>query len=140
MASSVMLSLPRVTAPAPTSRATAVQSCSAVKYRAVRVPQEVGNPWMKQRSLNAIGTPWSGPRASCRPVASRRRAAASAPSASTVMKARSRPSRRSTRARHSRVASTREHLAGPDGGGQGRDGREVGQVAAPGGWGTRGRR
>jgi len=74
------------------------------------VPQEVGSPWMKQRSLNAIGTPWSGPRASCRPAASRRRAASSAPSASTVMKARSRPSSRSTRARHSRVASTGETL------------------------------
>ncbi len=108
MASSVMLSLPRVTAPAATSRATAVQSCSAVKYSAVRVPQEVGSPRMKQRSLNASGTPWSGPRVALRPAASRRRAAASAPSASTVMKARSRPSSRSTRARHARVASTGE--------------------------------
>ena len=57
IASSLMLSLPSVTAPAATSRATAVQSCSSRKYSAVRVPQEVGQPWMKHRSLKASGTP-----------------------------------------------------------------------------------
>ena len=48
MASSVMLSLPRYTAPAARSRVTAVQSCSAVKYSAVAVPHEVGRPRTKQ--------------------------------------------------------------------------------------------
>src|SRR3982074_2190504 len=86
MASSVMLSLPRDTAPAARSRVTAVQYWSAVKYSAVRVPQEVGRPRMKQRSLNASGTPWSGPRHRPRPASSsRRRAAASARSAAPVV-------------------------------------------------------
>ena len=80
IASSVMLSLPSVTAPAAASRATTVQSCSARKYSAVLVPQEVGSPRMKHRSLKASGTPWSGPRrAPRRGSASSRRAVASAP-------------------------------------------------------------
>src|SRR5215472_10683962 len=44
IAISVMLSLPRVIAPAPARRASAVQSCSAVKYSRVIVPHDVGRP------------------------------------------------------------------------------------------------
>src|SRR5258705_12740570 len=104
-----MLSLPSVTAPASRRRATAVHSRGDVKYSRVLVPHEVGSPGMWQRSLWASGTPCSGPRD--RPAissVSSARAAARAPSASTVMKARIRPSRRSMRVRCSWVASTGE--------------------------------
>src|SRR5262245_60330157 len=57
IASSVMLSLPSVMAPAATRRADAVQSCSATKYSRVFVPHEVGQPRRWQRSLSPSGTP-----------------------------------------------------------------------------------
>ncbi len=104
-----MFSLPSVMAPAARSRATAVHSRGPVKYSAVLVPHEVGRPGMWQRSLYASGTPWSAPRQ--RPAvasASSARAAASAPSASTVMKLLIVPSNRAIRSRKSRVASTGE--------------------------------
>src|SRR4030095_7689561 len=44
IASSVMLSLPRVTAPASRSRAVAVHSLGTVKYSRVLVPHDVGRP------------------------------------------------------------------------------------------------
>src|SRR5207248_8068007 len=73
------------------------------------VPHDVGSPGTWHRSLYARGTPWSGPRQ--RPAAasaSSVRAAASAPSASTVMKLRMAPSSRAMRSRYARVASTGE--------------------------------
>src|SRR5207244_2685285 len=108
-ASSVMLSLPRPTAPACRSRRTASHSRTSTKYSRVLVPHEVGSPGTWQRSFHAIGTPASGPPG--RPAASSRSraaAAASAPSASTVMKARRARSRRSIRLRDSRTISTGE--------------------------------
>src|SRR5947207_4671237 len=107
MASSVMLSLPRLMAPASSRRRAAVHSCEEVKYSAVFVPQEVGRPCRWQRSLKATGTPCSGP---ChRPAAasaSRAFAAPSAPDSSRRMKARIRLSSRRTRSRQLPTAST----------------------------------
>src|SRR5262249_11819798 len=106
-----MFSLPRVTAPASRRRAAAVHSTGAVKYSRVFVPHEVGRPARWQRSLYASGTPCSGPR--LRPAASsasRARAVARAPLASSVMSACRRPSRRAMRSRQACVASTGEIL------------------------------
>src|SRR5262245_56475713 len=106
-----MLSLPSVIAPACRKRAVAVHSIVGAKYSRVFVPHEVGRPGTWQRSLYASGTPCSGPR--LRPEASSAssaRAEARAPSGSRVMNAWMRPSRRSIRVRHSRVASTGEIL------------------------------
>src|SRR5436309_3670117 len=102
-----MLSLPRLTAPAPRRRRAAVHPCAEVKYSGILVPQEVGSPSRWQRSLKPTGTPWSGPRQ--RPPAasaSRARAERSAPSSSSVMKARIRPSHFLTRSRQRSTAST----------------------------------
>src|SRR4030095_5374035 len=102
-----MLSFPRLTAPASRRRCAAVHARAEVKYSRVLVPQEVGCPSRWQRSLKPTGTPWSGPRQ--RPAAassSRRRAERSAPSSSSVMKARMRPSHLPTRSRHRSTAST----------------------------------
>src|SRR4029450_8227267 len=106
-ASSVMLSFPRLTAPASRRRCAAVHACAEVKYSGVLVPQEVGCPSRWQRSLKPTGTPWSGPRQ--RPAAasaSRRRAERSAPSSSSVMKARMRPSHLPARSSPRSTAST----------------------------------
>src|SRR5438876_11559883 len=108
-ASSVMLSLPRPTAPARRSRRTASHSRASTKYSRVLVPHEVGSPGTWQRSFHAIGTPASGPPG--RPAPSSRSSAAavaSAPSVSTVMKARRAASWRSIRPRDSRTISTGE--------------------------------
>src|SRR5712691_8377638 len=107
MASSVMLSLPRLMAPASSRRRAAVHSCDELKYSAVLVPQEVGRPSRWQRSLKATGTPCSGPRQRpAAPSASRVRAALRAPDSSRRMKARIRLSSRRTRSRQLPTAST----------------------------------
>src|SRR5215475_14327794 len=106
-----MLSLPRLTAPASSSRRAAVHSVGEVKYPGIRVPHEVGSPSRWQRSLSPTGTPWSGPRhrpaaASSSSARARRRAASS----SSVMKAWIRSSCLRIRSRQRSTATTGESV------------------------------
>ena len=111
-ASSVMFSLPSVTAPAACRRATAVESRSLRKYSAVFVPHDVGRPTHVEeilvRQRDAVQRPAA--RLARARSASSARARASAPSASRVMNACRRPSRRAMRSRQACVASTAETL------------------------------
>jgi hypothetical protein len=57
-----MLSLPNSTAPCAASRAHTVESWSGTWLASTREPLVVRIPLVLQRSFNAIGTPWKGPR------------------------------------------------------------------------------
>src|SRR5262249_25953306 len=101
-----MLSLPRTTAPAARSRATAVASYGGTKRSRILEPHVVRMPRVHRTSLSATGTPSSGPRgAPARKRASAASAWASAASRVTVRNARTCPSRASMRARWARAAS-----------------------------------
>ena len=105
--SSGTLVLPRITAPAARSRATALASSRATLSLSGGWLEVVRSPRTSNASLIVIGTPCSGPRS--RPAARARsaaRAALSAPARSIATSALSGPFRRSMRARCACVAST----------------------------------
>ena len=60
MANSSQLSLPRITAPAASRRATAVQSYGGIKLSRIFEPAVVRTPLVTMTSLIATGTPASG--------------------------------------------------------------------------------
>jgi hypothetical protein len=99
--------LPRITAPASRSRATAGlssdQSCAgSMSFE----PRKVGKPRISTMSLIVTGTPSSGPSdMAWRQRCSEARAAARAPSRSTTQKALSRGSKASIRANRISAAS-----------------------------------
>src|SRR6266508_3429026 len=99
-AHSCMFALPTVTAPAARSRATTGASASGTRSARIRDPAVVRTPAVSKRSFSAIGAPAS---AADGDVA---RALASARSAVMVMKAWSRGSSRSMRARDARTTSS----------------------------------
>src|SRR6266511_2666452 len=99
-AHSCMFVLPTVTAPAGRSRATTGASASGTRSARIRDPAVVRTPAVSKRSFSAIGAPAS---AADGDVA---RALASARSAVMVMKAWSRGSSRSMRARDARTTSS----------------------------------
>src|SRR5215831_14941795 len=99
IASSGVVVLPMMTAPAARSRSTQMSSRSGTCSRNSRLPQEAGRPPTKRLSFTDTGIPSSGPRrvpVACRAVAAS--AAASAPPRSTWVKAFSTGSVASSRA------------------------------------------
>ncbi len=108
-ANCVVWVLPRMTAPAARSRATAPQSRVGRVWANSRAPAVVGIPATSKMSLMPTGTPCSGPRE--RPAvvsASRSRAAARAPSASRWAHASTWGSSARTRARQASTRATDE--------------------------------
>ena len=57
-----MLVFPKMIAPASLRRATTLASSSGTKPESTLAPPVVRSPRVRQRSLTATGTPWSGPR------------------------------------------------------------------------------
>src|SRR5664280_1121576 len=104
-----MLVLPRMTTPPARSRATTVASYGGCQPSRILDPAVVGTPRWVSTSLQASGTPASGPSASPRARrSSTSRAPASAPSASTCRKAPTRSSIVAIRSRWAVVASVAE--------------------------------
>src|SRR6478609_2654959 len=104
-----MFSLPSSTAPASFSRRTISASCLGTRSLNKPLAAVVRTPAVSNRSLSAMGTPWSGPRQWLRWIsASASRACASADSAVTVINALSFGLSRSMRFRHDCVSSTGE--------------------------------
>ncbi len=57
----VVVTLPRITAPAARSRATEAASVPGRRWAKAAAPARVGIPATSKMSLSATGTPWSGP-------------------------------------------------------------------------------
>src|SRR5215467_1096943 len=94
-------------APAARIRATAAASAVGRVWANVRAPPVVGIPATSKMSFTPTGTPWSVPRKRPpRASASRSRAIARAPAASTWAHAKSSPSSAPIRARHAPTSST----------------------------------
>src|SRR3954462_398950 len=103
MANSSMLVLPRTTMPAARILSTIVASYGGRHPSRIRDPAVVGTPRVTMTSLQASGTPASGPLTS---PASTRRACASAPSASTCRNACTPSSTAAIRSRWACATST----------------------------------
>src|SRR5437867_13114730 len=106
-ANSVVTVLPSTIAPAARMRATAAASALGRVCAKGRAPPVVGIPATSKISFTPTGTPCSGPQSRpARASASRSRATARAPSASTWAHASSAPSRARIRARQASTSST----------------------------------
>src|SRR5262245_45447653 len=106
-ANSVVTVLPSTIAPAARIRATAAASALGRVWANERAPPVVGMPATSKMSFTPTGTPWRLPRnRPARASASRSRATARAPSASTCAHAPISPSRARIRSRHAPTSST----------------------------------
>ena len=101
-----MLVLPRITAPAPLSLATATASVGAIQFLKAGEPQVVGRPATLNDSLTVIGTPSRGRRSPRARAASATFAASRARPKSRTTTALIGPSRASMRATAASQSST----------------------------------